>query len=233
LFAISEFYHLGHTQTAADRLFSRLAELNTSPTVLDKQTILNINYLFKDINFSAFPKRQLMQFIQAARAHLTSSTCRNVANTLHYALGEHINYRVYYAFRDTTPYAIKIPADPTRSVDDMLEAWQTKGPAITISPTGSATAVEEEDEGAEDTSGDDEKPAAMPLQAVASVFLTIVYAIRYLNSLKLCHSAIKPGNILIDSTGRMVLSDLGAVVRYGEPLMVLIFIPIPPDLLQN
>eukprot|EP00026_Physarum_polycephalum_P006640 Phypoly_transcript_06691.p1 GENE.Phypoly_transcript_06691~~Phypoly_transcript_06691.p1 ORF type:complete len:215 (+),score=26.23 Phypoly_transcript_06691:1040-1684(+) len=94
----------------------------------------------------------------------------------------------------------------------MLLAWQMKGPAY--------TAPQSNNNNEEDVVDDDDDVAPLiSSQAVANVFLSVMYAIRYLNQRNLCHSDIKPSNILIDSTGTIVLADLGAMVPYDNPLV--------------
>ena len=61
------------------------------------------------MDFSKLPLRPCEQLLETARSHLMTTTCKAVREKLHYALDVRVNKNIYYAFRGTVPYVIKIP----------------------------------------------------------------------------------------------------------------------------
>jgi len=59
---------------------------------------------------------------------------------------------------------------------------------------------------------------SVPSRVVVTIYMSLMHSLLFLESVNLCHSDIKPSNIFIDSNGRAILGDFGAVVNYGKPI---------------
>jgi len=144
-------------------------------------------------------------------------------------------------FKDTVPYALKIPRYPGEVDSEFTWSEQIDSPYIIkyiakveIPGDRKGLVMKAYVRSVEDLirawqTKFKKKETAPPIeledmctlseQAVANVFLTVVKALQYLNGKRICFSDIKPANILIGADGKMVLCDFGAVVYYGDEIM--------------
>jgi serine/threonine protein kinase len=99
-------------------------------------------------------------------------------------------------------WGIVMPVYP-RSVRDLIKSYYTKS---------------------EDVDSSDVTSSGIPMQTTLNIFLSIINSLKYFNKENLCHSDIKPANLLLDATGKATLIDLGAVVKYGSPVVVIYYL---------
>jgi len=208
----------------------------------DERLSHKLNALYPNLAVEALNFKTLEELVMNARKHLMSQTRESVMKSEVYSIDGLLfstdKSSIYYLFKGTFVYCGKVMptklADEEWSISEKLyecptllkyiDRFQVNDQLIAlVMPAYLRSAWDLKNAWFTSTKSEEEEdfvvelPQKIQEQAIVDIFASMLHTLEFLGRQSLCHSDIKPQNIML--TGRTaILIDLGAMIHYGKQI---------------